>query len=116
MKLKTSRKKQSNIKQRQWQAHIHAWRKSGLTQNEYCRQRQLSNSQFCYWKKKLKQLDKSSVSFVPVPTCTKEKLADPIDKDSGVTIILTSGVKIKLSNTFNPGNLADAVSVLGGRI
>lgn len=35
-----------------WRDHLALWKKSGLTQNEYCRQSHISAGQFCYWKKK----------------------------------------------------------------
>ncbi|MCK5516496.1 MAG: hypothetical protein KAI39_06445 [Desulfobulbaceae bacterium] len=110
---KKSRKETSKIKQRQWQAHIQAWGKSGLLQNEYCRQHKLSSSQFCYWKKKLKQAKKSTVNFVPVPACTSvQEPGMPSNNSSGLTIILDGGVRIGLDNHFSTRALADAISVL----
>ena len=114
MKDKKNRQEQSRIKRRQWQAHIYAWEKSGLPQNEYCRQHKLSSSQFCYWKKKLKQTKKSAVNFVPVPACTTGQQSDvPVNNFSGLTIFLDSGIRIGLDNHFNVRALADAISVLG---
>ena len=113
MKNKKNWKEQSKIKQRQWQAHIHAWEKSGLTQNEYCRQNNLRNNQFCYWKKKLKQTTKrSTVDFVPVPACTSRQKSEEVSENSsGVTIILNGGIKIGLDNHFSTKALADVISV-----
>ncbi len=114
MKNKKNRQEQSRIKRRQWQAHVHAWEKSGLHQNEYCRQHKLSSSQFCYWKKKLKQTKKSAVNFVPVPACTTGQQSDVLVNDSsGLTIFFENGIRIALNNHFNVRALADAVSVLG---
>ncbi len=113
MKDQKSGKEQSRIKQRQWQAHIHACGKSGLAQNEYCRRNNLSSGQFCYWKKKLKQTKRSAVNFVPVPTCKSGKKSDaPARSSSGLTIFLDNGIKIGLDNRFNARTLADAVLVL----
>ena len=110
---KMSRNEASKIKQCQWQAHIQAWEKSGLLQNKYCRQHQLSSSQFCYWKKKLKQAKTSTVNFVPVPACTSvQKPGEPSNNFSGLTVILNGGVRIGLDNHFSTRALADAISVL----
>jgi hypothetical protein len=115
MKHKSNKKEQSKIKRRQWQAHLYAWGRSGLTQNEYCKQHNLSSSKFCYWKKKLTQQSKPSVSFIPVPICTSEKSAHPVNNDSGLTIFLKSGIRIRLNNSFNSQALANAVSALGDK-
>ncbi|MDX2495400.1 MAG: hypothetical protein QNK27_10595 [Desulfuromusa sp.] len=113
MEDKMSRKEASKIKQRQWQAHIQAWKKSGLLQNEYCRQHKLRSSQFCYWKKKLKQAKKTTVSFVSVPACTSvQKPGEPSNNFSGLTVILDGGIRIGLDNHFSTRALADAISVL----
>ncbi len=113
MAEKMSRKEASKIKQRQWQAHIQAWENCGLHQNEYCRQHKLSSSQFCYWKKKLKQVNQSTVNFVPVPACTSvQKPGEPSNNSSGLTIILDGGVRIGLDNHFSTRALVDAISVL----
>ncbi|MGL5109971.1 MAG: IS66 family insertion sequence element accessory protein TnpA [Vibrio ordalii] len=36
-----------------WQQHIDAWQQSGGAQAQYCRQHELDQSQFSYWKRKL---------------------------------------------------------------
>ena len=36
-----------------WQHHIDAWQQSGGSQAQYCRQHELDQSQFSYWKRKL---------------------------------------------------------------
>lgn len=36
-----------------WQTHIQAWKKSGLSQTEYCRQNNISLSSFTNWKSKI---------------------------------------------------------------
>jgi hypothetical protein len=52
-----------------WQAHIESWSKSGLTQSEYCRQRQLSRDAFTYWKRRLhpEQKAEPANNLVPLP-------------------------------------------------
>jgi hypothetical protein len=36
----------------QWRQHIEDWRNSGLSQQAFCRDRNLSFNQFHYWRKK----------------------------------------------------------------
>ena len=40
-----------------WQQHIDAWRQSGGSQAQYCREHELDQSQFSYWKRKLATLN-----------------------------------------------------------
>ena len=55
-------------KSEQWRSHLAAWRRSGQSQVEFCRQRGLSRYQFTYWKTKLTAGDRSeSVALVEVP-------------------------------------------------
>ena len=113
MKDKMSRKEESKVKQRRWQAHIEAWVESGLCQNEYCRQYRLSSSQFCYWKKKLKQSKSPAVNFVPLPACiSREGTGESSKISSGVSIIIDGDVRISLEDRFSTQALADAISVL----
>ncbi len=41
-----------------WQKHIKNWKRSGLSQREYCRKRGISASAFYYWHRKLKKQSK----------------------------------------------------------
>lgn len=116
MERPKSRKEQSKIKKRRWQAHLRVWKKSGLSQIEYCRQHNLSSSKFCYWKRKLNRPEDSAVRFVPVPACIQPKVPSQRSiNDSGLTILLESGIRIGVDNNFSSRTLADVVAVLGGR-
>ena len=58
-------------KRRLWTDRIAAWEASGLSQQKYCDQAQLTYSTFIYWRGRLKPLntddgDSGKVSFVSV--------------------------------------------------
>ena len=100
-------------KQKLWQAHVQAWKESGLSQNEYCRRSELSSSQFSYWKKKHRQQQANkAVSFVPVPAHVPELTPILTSDDSGVTIFLGSDIRIGLSNNFSSATLSKVVTEL----
>ncbi len=103
-------------KRRLWQAHVHAWRKSGLSQVDYCQRHKLSSSQFCYWKKKANQKkSRNSVSFVPVPVSVPDsELPVTVDDDSGLTIHLENGISISLTNNFAANTMTRVVDLLRG--
>jgi hypothetical protein len=52
-------------KQEQWQAHLDAWRASGLSQSMYCKKHGLSLSSFGYWLHR-PATGKPSTAVVPV--------------------------------------------------
>lgn len=106
---------ESRSKRRLWQAHLRAWKKSGLSQNEYCRRHKLRPSQFCYWKKKLSIGAQDTVKFVPVAISPGNNAEAHPSDDSGLTIRLGK-ISIKLSNDFNPSVLVKAVDALGGQL
>lgn len=58
MNQKVSSKKQF------WSAHIQAYKQSGLSQNEYCRQNNLQAGQFRYWNKKLETQSSDSADLL----------------------------------------------------
>lgn len=105
---------QCQEKRRFWQAHIHAWRKSGLLQKEYCRQYALSATQFCYWKKKFKAKDEQDASPKLVPVGLAVTVPQNDMGDSGLEI-LVGDITIRLANNFNSEALFRAVNALGGR-
>ncbi len=61
----------SGDKQRFWSDRVAAWKDSGLSQQKYCEQEQLTYTTFIYWRGRLKQLADDGaaagkVNFVPV--------------------------------------------------
>ena len=53
-------------KRRYWQGHIESWKRSGLSQVEYCRRQSLSIKNFGYWKRKQGKPEPESVKFFPL--------------------------------------------------
>lgn len=112
---KSKTQDQYRAKQRFWQTHIRAWKKSGLSQNEYCRRNTLRANQFCYWKKKLFSDNPNTIKFVPVAVQAQQDAETPEHGDSGLTISFDK-ISIKLNNDFNPSVLVKAVAALGGKL
>lgn len=102
-------------RKRFWQVHIRAWKKSGLSQNEYCRRNQLSNSRFGYWKKKLRQGGPPSLNLVPIRVAHSQMRTGAGKDDSGLTIVLGNNMRIRLENDFSSSALNKVVAVLEGR-
>lgn len=52
-----------------WQDHFDAWKQSGLTRGEYCRQHDLKLSTFGYWRQRL-GAPKRTGKLIPVQVAT----------------------------------------------
>jgi hypothetical protein len=66
MTTEKSRQEENGEKRRYWKEHLDAWRASGLSQVEYCRQHDLSRFQFQYWKRRF-QPSAAFPSFIELP-------------------------------------------------
>ena len=98
-----------------WKAHIHAWKKSGLTQRDYCLRNSLKDTQFTYWKTKFNKEKVGQVSFVPVPVPAIDIKADNGSDDSGLSVQL-GNIQIRVANNFNSSSLVKVVSALENRL
>ncbi len=115
MRVSKNKAELSEIKRRHWKAHLQAWKKSGLSQVEYCKQHELNKGQFWYWKGKLLSSKNNTVNFVPV-------LVDPLQKKikeqntdhSGVVLFLRGDIRVELDNDFNSNVLKNVVALIGG--
>ena len=106
--------KERNIeKQRLWTSHIEAWKNSGLSQVEYCRQNDLSRVQFSYWKCKL---DKQTepVTFVPVLGKPMLSSEGALNLHGSIKLIIDNRYKIEVGDGFSPITLSTLIRTLGG--
>jgi hypothetical protein len=84
-----------------WRQHIEEWRNSGLSQQAFCRDRNLSYHQFHYWRKKLAlaTVDETplrSSALVPVTYTSPSP-------DTGLSVHLPIGISLR---GIAPDNLA----------
>lgn len=95
-------KKPDQAKAAQWQSHIQAWQRSGLSQAGYCQQHELVVSRFGYWRRKLQGGRSPAPEFVQVvPRATRESLS----------VWLPNGLEIK---GVEAGNLAVVTELVAG--
>jgi len=71
------------MKQTQWQPHIDAFNKSGLSKREYAENHQLIYHQFVYWSQKLNKA--ASKAFIPVTVTSPTVTTKPKTKSKPVT-------------------------------
>jgi hypothetical protein len=95
-----------------WQAHLHAWEKSGLSGAEYCRQHTLSYHAFTYWKRK-NSIRQEAAHFVSVPAL---RITQKINNHSAaLKVDLGNSIKIEIYDDFAPSTLRRVVAALGGQ-
>ena len=86
-----------------WRKHISQWSKSGLTQAEYCRRKEVSAAAFQWWKGELRRKSKAkkkpstSMQFVEVHGVS------PAHVGHGETyeVVLSRGRAIRVSSDFD---------------
>ena len=66
-------------KEKLWAARIDEWKRSGLTQRQYCGENHLSHGTFAWWRKRLKDREaaRCSAPFVEVPPERALRTATP---------------------------------------
>lgn len=96
-----------------WQDTIKNWRDSGLSVRQFCKDRDLPNSSFYYWRKKLtktkasetgRQKAKKASTFIEV------SIQD--GGSSTLELVLTSGNTLKISPSIDNRALSNVLSVL----
>ncbi len=104
---KSSREVGREKKVLHWQHHLLAWKKSGLTQAEYCRRNQLSIKCFTYWKSKTEKPD-PSIKLVPVPV-SPARWPKP---SAELAFVLGDRYRVEVGDGFNPETFEKLVRVL----
>lgn len=99
-------------KERQWQAHIAAQLKSGLSRAAYCKEHNLSYHVATYWSKKLSEPIKEQTNLVPVRFSSSIEPMPASSAHSDLKVILPSKITIKVGDDFSPATLAKLLTVL----
>ena len=103
-----------------WQEWLVKWKRSGLTQAEFCRRRGLKAGNFAWWKRKLGE---PAGSLGPVPRRRRERssaefveLRAPVSSAApsggpwGYELVLPRGVVIRLPVDFDSDRVAQLIT------
>ncbi len=93
-------------KQRFWSDRIAAWKDSGLSQQKYCDQEQLTYTTFVYWRGRLKQLaddgsNSGKVNFIP--------LMFKQERDAKLTLQINGRHGVDIRPGFDPALLGQVI-------
>ena len=108
MSEKLSRAELSEQSRIYWKQHIENWRTSGLTQAEYCRQHEIKDYRFTYWKKRFIPTD-NAVTFVPL------KIRGHLPPEQGsasLRLIMDKDLVIEIRPDFDPRLLRRLIATL----
>ncbi len=107
---KQNSKERNREKQRVWASRINAWKSSGLSQVEYCRQKELSKCRFTYWKCKLEK-KADPVTFVPIPEKSVRSQTSQ-NHQAPIKLIIDSRYQIEIGDGFSSGTLSTLIRTL----
>ena len=91
-----------------WEDHVQAWQHSGLTQAEYCRQNNLKNHRWWYWRKRISHPPDTDVTFVPL------RFSSNKTSRTGISVVTPNGYRIKCDNGFDFSKLRQLILAVRG--
>jgi len=95
-----------------WQRHVEAWRKSGLSQADYCRQQGFNPKTFSAWARRALPIDKNtpldvvSVQVAPSPPTAA------VEAGAIIMLRFPHGTQLELSTAVSPRSLAELLRCL----
>lgn len=110
--MRRGRPDNSRAKRESWEQHLREWRRSGLSQIEYCRRQGISIKCFGYWKRILSTAG-VAVTLVEVPVPRPAVVA--FSQRAPLRLRITDSYWIEIENNFDPENLNQVLDVLEGR-
>jgi hypothetical protein len=105
------------LPRRQWQAHVQAFRRSGLSRAEYCRRQNISYHALAYWQRKLSRpgTGRSVPALVPVPLAGNLVPHSSQLGRAALRVILPGRLSIEVGDGFSPATLSRLLATLEGR-
>ena len=93
-------------KQSQWRGHVEAWRKSGLSQADYCPIHGLNPKTFSTWtRRKLSLAPNAQIDLIPVEVTPS---AAPLTAtETSLVLRFTGGAQLEFSTAVSPRWLAE---------
>ena len=99
-------------KERHWQTHISAQRKSGLSRAAYCKEHSLSYHAATYWSRKLSKPVQKQTNLVPVKFSSNIEINPAQTARSDLKVILPNKIAIEIGDDFSPATLTKLLTTL----
>lgn len=107
---KQTRSEKNREKKKYWRSHIGAWKKSGLSQIDYCKRNNLSRHRFTYWKNRDNKKP-TPMTFIPVLS----KASPPSFLSNNIAplkILIGDQYRIEIGDGFSPDTLTRLMDTL----
>ncbi len=111
--------KNTQSKKQLWKNHIEGWKKSGLSQEKYCNQQEISYAAFGYWRSRLlKELQNTYKRIEPKPSF-KQAVITPNTETriqsvaNVIKIVMPNQMKIELPTALSQIELSTVFQALG---
>jgi len=105
-----SKAEENKRKREYWSSHIERWQESGLSQSDYCREHDLKDHQFIYWKKRIVRTETAS-KFVSLNLRSfTEK--QPLQPGCPLRVVVPNGLKVEVEAGFDPHLLGQLIVAL----
>jgi len=91
-----------------WEDLVQAWQQSGPTQAEYCRQNNLKNYRWWYWRKRISHPPETDITFVPL-RFSSNKISR-----TGISVVTPNGYRIECDNGFDFSKLQQLILAVRG--
>ena len=106
-------------REQQWRNRVAAWKASGQTQADYCREQKWAPADLSWWKHELARRDqalKTESSPTPKPTKTRRAFIpvriSPSPAREGFELVLRGGQTIRMGASFDETGLRLLLAVL----
>ena len=107
--MNSQSKSSQEFKRDFWQKQIKSWKRSGLSQKQYCRSRSLALSTFCYWKRRLSNQQPATPKFYPLAIPVS-----PLEPTESSLMILVGEkqFQVQIKKDFSPATLKKLIATL----
>ena len=94
-------------REKYWQKQIARHSRTTLSQREFCKRNGLSYWSFNSWKRRLSEINSSSLVEIP-----SNRIKNLSESPSGIELVINQSITIKLSSGFDHDLLRDIISAL----
>jgi transposase len=97
-------------REQSWRRLLAGWQRSGVSVREYCRQHEISEPSFYWWRRKLQPREPGTTNFLPVRVIPAER--DCRTDGGAVEIVLSNGRCLRVRPGFDRGTLLQLLNLL----
>lgn len=98
-----------------WRQHLQRQQASGQTARDYCRDHDLAETAFHYWRRTIADRDREAQRSTPVPAFVPVAVVGPAAGGSPIDIRLAGGHRVRVRAGCDRELLAAVLGLLGAR-